>query len=135
MVIVICDMYRECPLNCSGTCATFTFIHCDIIWHWDAWYLTWLIRHDIVDISLLYNFHILSFVLIYILFLYIQTCFWFLLGICSLEVLVAMYMFLLHWKCWNDWIEIIAKCHTQKWKAKQKKFKLLKHNKTKILCI
>ena len=79
------------------------------------------------------TFHILS-SFIYTLFLYFQTC-TVLLGICSLENFVVMHLFLFHWNCWYNWIGFIAECHTQKWKAKQKKFKLLKHDETKILCI
>ena len=103
---------------CNGLsniiCVLMTFWHCD-------------------DIILLYDFSY-SFVFIYTLFLYFQTC-TVLLGICSLENFVVMHLFSLHWNCWYNWIGFIAECHTQKWKAKQKKFKLLKHDETKILCI
>ena len=95
-------------------CVLMIFRHCD-------------------DIILLYDF-LYSFNFIYTLFLYFQT--WtVLLGICSLESSCRNALVLLHWKCWYNWIGIIAECHTQKWKAKQKKFKLLKHDETKMLCI
>ena len=114
-------------LNTFITVISFDIEMLDI-WHDLFW-------HDMVDISFLYNFSY-SFFRLYLYFIPIYSnLFGFYLVYVLWKVFVAMYLFLLHWKCWYNWIEIIAKCHTQKWKAKQKKFKLLKHDETKILCI